>query len=224
MIKKTTFGRASCRRLLPAAVLPLLLAACGYSHPNETLYDWNLERDPGAGEAHHAAVARSDYLAKPAAHDQNFAYVPPAKLHDDVSVSTLAAPAIDASFEWPVQGRILSAFGNKSNGEQNDGINIASDYGIPIHAAAAGTVTYAGNELKGYGNLVLIKHDDGYVTAYAHAENLVVTRGEVVKQGQVIGYVGDSGGVPEPQLHFEIRRGKIPLDPLTMLRSQSARS
>ena len=208
--------------ILAAVGVALMLAGCGYSRPDSTLYDWNLKSDQGAGD--HPTISRADRESEADSRDRSAAYVPMSKHHDDVAVSALPAPASAIAFAWPVQGRILSAFGARSNGEQNDGVNIASDYGIPIHAAAAGTVTYAGNELKGYGNLVLIRHDDGYVTAYAHAQNLVVTRGEAVKQGQVIGYVGDTGGVPEPQLHFEIRRGKVPVDPLILLGSQSARS
>lgn len=212
-------ARASLRLLMVA--LPLALAACGYSQPRDTLYDWNLDRDPGAAEGQVGAPPRQIAATHEA---EPVSYLPVEKRREDVTVASLPAPTHAESFEWPLQGRIISAFGAKMNGERNDGINIASDYGIPIHAAAAGTVTYAGNELKGYGNLVLIKHDDGYVTAYAHAENLVVNRGEIVRAGQVIGYVGDTGGVPAPQLHFEIRRGKVPVDPLTLLSSQNARS
>ena len=113
--------------------------------------------------------------------------------------------------------RILSDFGTEANGERNDGINIAAAYGTPIHAAAGGTVTYAGNDLKSYGNLVLIRHDDGYVTAYAHAQNIVVARGDTVSRGQVIGYAGDTGDVTSPQLHFEIRQGSKPVDPAPYL-------
>lgn len=168
---------------------------------------------PGASAAPRSLEQHSDASYGPEQHT-DFSYAPE---HADISSS---APPDE--FAWPLQGHVISAFGTKSNGEQNDGINIASDYGIPIHAAAGGTVTYAGDELKGYGNLVLIRHDDGYVTAYAHAQTLSVRRGEVVTRGQVIGYVGDTGGVGEPQLHFEIRRGKTPVDPLTLLGAQSA--
>ena len=123
----------------------------------------------------------------------------------------------DQRFVWPVNGRIISNFGTTSDGERNDGINIAATLGEPIRAAATGTVSYAGNELRGYGNLVLIRHDDGYVTAYAHAESITVTRGDRVLKGQVIGYAGDTGDVVRPQLHFEIRRGIEPVDPAPLL-------
>lgn len=125
------------------------------------------------------------------------------------------------AFAWPVEGRIISAFGTSASGQRNDGINIAADLGAPIHAAAAGIVTYSGNELKGYGNLVLIRHDDGYVTAYAHAESITVTRGQRVVKGQVIGYAGDTGDVKTPQLHFEIRKGVQPVDPKPLLMAAS---
>jgi murein DD-endopeptidase MepM/ murein hydrolase activator NlpD len=131
----------------------------------------------------------------------------------------LGAPATDARshFIWPVEGRIISPFGNAGNGERNDGINIAAATGTPIHAAAAGTVRYAGNELKAYGNLVLIQHEDGYVTAYAHAESLSVSAGDHVDKGQVIGLAGATGEVNRPQLHFEIRKGVKPVNPKPLL-------
>jgi murein DD-endopeptidase MepM/ murein hydrolase activator NlpD len=116
-------------------------------------------------------------------------------------------------FRWPVQGRIISAFGPKPNGQHNDGINLAVPEGTPIKAAEDGVVAYAGNELKGYGNLVLIRHSDGWVTAYAHNSQLLVRRGDTVKRGQVIARAGQTGGVQVPQLHFEIRKGSTPVDP-----------
>ena len=128
----------------------------------------------------------------------------------------------DGHFVWPLTGRIISTFGSVGNGERNDGINIAAKMGEPIHAAAGGTVTYAGNELKGYGNLILIRHDDGYVTAYAHAQSIGVNRGDRVEKGQVIGLAGATGDVDSPQLHFEIRRGVEPVDPKPLLMADRA--
>ena len=125
--------------------------------------------------------------------------------------------ASTAEFEWPVQGKIIARFGKDDDGERNDGINIAAELGTPIHAAAAGTVTYAGNELKSYGNLVLIKHENGYVTAYAHAERITVSRGDHVDRGDVIGYAGQTGDVTSPQVHFEVRQGVKPIDPRPLL-------
>jgi murein DD-endopeptidase MepM/ murein hydrolase activator NlpD len=99
----------------------------------------------------------------------------------------------------------------------NDGVNISADRGTTIRAAQAGTVAYAGNELRGYGNLVLIRHEDGWVTAYAHADTIMVQRGQQVQAGQPIATVGDSGNVSTPQLHFEIRQGSDAIDPMTRL-------
>jgi murein DD-endopeptidase MepM/ murein hydrolase activator NlpD len=127
-----------------------------------------------------------------------------------------------AAFAWPINGRVIADFGATSNGGHNDGINIAAPEGTPIHAAAAGTVSYAGNELKGYGNLVLIRHDNGFVTAYAHAERMLVARGDTVTKGQVIGYTGATGDVTSPQLHFEIRQGIKPLNPRVLLANNTA--
>ena len=123
------------------------------------------------------------------------------------------------SFRWPVHGRVIAGFGTQPNGVQNDGINLAVPEGTPIKAADAGVVAYAGNELKGYGNLVLIRHADGYVSAYANASALLVKRGDLVKRGQVIARAGQTGNVTSPQLHFEIRKGSTPVDPTKYLGS-----
>ena len=121
------------------------------------------------------------------------------------------------SFRWPAKGRIIAAFGPKTNGQTNDGINIALPEGTAVKAAEDGVVAYAGNELKGYGNLVLIRHADGYVTAYAHAKELLVKRGDPIKRGQTIARSGQTGNVDAPQLHFEIRKGPAPIDPMPQL-------
>jgi murein DD-endopeptidase MepM/ murein hydrolase activator NlpD len=117
------------------------------------------------------------------------------------------------SFRWPVRGRVIASFGPTPNGLQNDGINLAVPEGTPVKAAEDGVVAYAGNELKGYGNLVLVRHSNGFVTAYAHASDILVKRGETVKRGQVIAHSGQTGNVTSPQLHFEIRKGSTPVDP-----------
>jgi murein DD-endopeptidase MepM/ murein hydrolase activator NlpD len=127
-----------------------------------------------------------------------------------------------AGMRWPVRGKIISGFGPKANGLKNEGINIAVPEGTSIRAAASGVVAYAGNELKGYGNLVLIRHDDGYVTAYAHAKELFVKRGDTVKRGDVIAKAGQTGSVSSPQLHFEVRKGATALDPMKFLSSATA--
>ncbi|HVZ13811.1 MAG TPA: LysM peptidoglycan-binding domain-containing M23 family metallopeptidase [Bauldia sp.] len=128
------------------------------------------------------------------------------------------APSADGtSFRWPVRGRIIAGFGTKPNGEKNDGINLAVPAGTSVKAVEAGTVIYAGNELAGYGNLVLIRHADGWVSAYAHNQDLLVKRGDVVKRGQIIAHAGMTGSVTSPQVHFELRKGAKPVNPLDYL-------
>lgn len=127
-----------------------------------------------------------------------------------------------STFAWPVSGKIVSRFGGKADGSRNDGINIAAPRGAPVKAAENGVVVYSGNELKGFGNLLLIKHADGWMTAYAHNELLTVKKGETVRRGQTIGRVGTSGNVSAPQLHFEIRRGSKAVDPIKHLSRQMA--
>ena len=121
------------------------------------------------------------------------------------------------TFRWPVRGKVITSYGAKTNGKANDGINLAVPEGTPVKAAEDGVVAYSGNELKGYGNLVLVRHANGYVTAYAHASELLVKRGDTIKRGQVIAKSGQSGEVGSPQLHFEIRKGSNPVDPLQFL-------
>lgn len=121
------------------------------------------------------------------------------------------------SFRWPVRGRVIAGYGAKTNGKQNDGINVAVPEGTPVKAAEDGVVAYSGNELKGYGNLILVRHSNGYVTAYAHASELMVKRGDTIKRGQIIAKSGQTGEVGSPQLHFEIRKGSASVDPLQFL-------
>ena len=130
------------------------------------------------------------------------------------------APAVlphGAHFSWPLNGRILAGYGTGSDGSRNDGISIAAPRGAPISAIEAGTVAYAGNELRGYGNLILIKHVDGWISAYGHCDELLVKKGDQVHRGSVIAKVGATGNVNEPQLYFELRRGKQPVDPREFL-------
>lgn len=128
-----------------------------------------------------------------------------------------------SSFLWPVKGEVVQEFGPlPGKGQHNDGINIAAARGTPVRAAENGVVAYVGNELKGFGNLLLVKHADGWVTAYAHNEHLMVRKGETVKRGQTIATVGASGGVQSPQLHFEIRRGTEAVNPVDLLRDAVA--
>ena len=122
-----------------------------------------------------------------------------------------------SQFLWPVRGKIISNFGAKRGGLKNDGINIAAPRGTKVLAAENGVVAYAGNELRGFGNLLLIKHADGWVSAYAHNEAIVVRRGQRVRRGQAIARVGSTGSVSEPQLHFELRKGSRALNPADLL-------
>ena len=140
---------------------------------------------------------------------------------EDIKVESpvKAAEATGAlpTFRWPVRGKVITSYGAKTNGKANDGINLAVPEGTPVKAAEDGVVAYSGNELKGYGNLVLVRHSNGYVTAYAHASELLVKRGDAIKRGQIIAKSGQSGEVGSPQLHFEIRKGSSPVDPLQFL-------
>jgi len=122
-----------------------------------------------------------------------------------------------SKLRWPARGRIISGFGKRNDGTHNDGINVAVPLGTNIHAADGGMVAYAGDELKGYGNLVLIRHDNGWVTAYAHAEKLLVKRGDRIRRGDVIAKAGKTGEVSQPQLHFEVRQGQKPVDPIPFM-------
>ena len=122
------------------------------------------------------------------------------------------------TFDWPIRGAVLSSFGRKPDGGRNDGINIEARQGDSVRAAAAGQVVYAGSELAGYGQLVLLRHTGGFVTAYAHNSRLLVREGDQVSQGQVIAEAGSSGSVDRPQVHFEIRNGVNPVDPMSYLR------
>jgi murein DD-endopeptidase MepM/ murein hydrolase activator NlpD len=163
---------------------------------------------------------------KPVAGQKVASLEPTASAHLSTPVSDAQAEVKDAqpsitgaipSFRWPVRGRVIAGFGPKPNGQQNDGINLAVPEGTSVKAAEDGVVAYAGNELKGYGNLLLVRHSNGYVTAYAHASELKVKRGEQVKRGQIIALAGQSGQVTSPQLHFEIRKGSTPVDPTQFL-------
>jgi len=131
-------------------------------------------------------------------------------------------PPASGGFVWPVKGKVVSAFGAKTKGLHNDGINIAARRGTPVRAAENGVVAYAGNELRGFGNMLLIKHAGGWITAYAHNEELLVKRGDKVRRGQIVARVGSSGSVTKPQLHFELRKGKQAVDPRKYLKRGSA--
>jgi murein DD-endopeptidase MepM/ murein hydrolase activator NlpD len=172
--------------------------------------------------------------AKPAAKEEiadTSADVPAEQVAEDVPakkplvlkpVAEAPADAGALAMRWPVKGKVISGYGAKPNGLKNEGINIAVPEGTSVRAAEGGVVAYAGNELKGYGNLVLIRHAGGYVTAYAHASELMVKRGDTVKRGDVIAKAGQTGAVQSPQLHFEVRKGASALDPYKYLSTSTA--
>ena len=124
-----------------------------------------------------------------------------------------AAVAQSGKLRWPVKGRVVQGFGARADGSHNDGVDISVPAGTDVLAAEGGVVAYAGNEVKTYGNLVLIRHDNGWVTAYAYNEKLLVQRGDRVKRGQAIAKAGKSGVADQPQVHFEVRVGSKPVDP-----------
>lgn len=126
-------------------------------------------------------------------------------------------PNKNFKFMWPVKGKLISKYGKSSDGFFNDGININSKLNQKVGASNDGVVIYSGNEIPGYGNLILIKHSQNWITAYAHLGKVSVEKGDKVKKGQIIGLVGKTGNVRKPQLHFEIRKGKEAVNPLKYL-------
>ena len=160
-------------------------------------------------------ASRSTRAAPPAVRPA--ASPPPVKARKRVRTVGAPPPRAGRKFRWPVRGRIIVAFGPRGGGLHNDGINISARTGTAVRAAENGVVAYAGNELQGFGNLLLIKHAGGWMTAYAHVGKLLVSRGQRVQRGETIARVGRTGDVSRPQLHFEIRRGDRPVNPVRFL-------
>ena len=134
------------------------------------------------------------------------------------ATTAVAPPAkLVGGFSWPVQGRVVSTFGSVGDGKRNDGIQIATPIGTPIAAAADGVVAYVGTGIPALGGLVILKHGDGWVTVYGNASKLLVRRGQSIERGQRIALSGDSGSVREPGVHFEVRKGRDPVNPLGKL-------
>ncbi|HEY0266923.1 MAG TPA: M23 family metallopeptidase [Rhizomicrobium sp.] len=223
------------RKILVLAVIAPLAAGCMPDSPR-TAFDWDVNT---RATARPARVAAAPAGGKVYTYEESSARPTPRPAPNYVTkdvtpyaavtsrplapvTSNVASNAAAPAFAWPVSGRVISDFGAAANGGKNDGINIATAMGAPIHASASGTVTYAGDELKNYGNLVLVKHAGGYTTAYAHADRIVVSRGDFVARGQVIGYSGQTGDVTSPQLHFEIRSATTPVNPRAYLSSTTA--
>ncbi len=139
----------------------------------------------------------------------------------DASPSITATKQASTKLLWPVKGKVIDGFGRRRDGTHNDGVNVAVPVGTPVYAAEAGVVAYAGSELKGYGNLILVRHDNGWVTAYAHNESILVKRGDKVARGQPIAKAGKTGQVDQPQVHFELRKGSKPVDPVPYLAARN---
>jgi murein DD-endopeptidase MepM/ murein hydrolase activator NlpD len=192
-----------------ALAAPVAAAPVGAAPVAGTLQPVAAAPAPATRMAAIAAPAQSARLAQATANVEE----KPAETSAKAAETTSALP----TFRWPVRGKVVTTYGAKTNGKSNDGINLAVPEGTPVKAAEDGVVAYSGNELKGYGNLVLVRHSNGYVTAYAHASELLVKRGDTIKRGQVIAKSGQSGEVASPQLHFEIRKGSSPVDPLQFL-------
>lgn len=136
-------------------------------------------------------------------------------------VALAPATPFDGSFAWPISGKVVRGYGTYGIGRRNDGIDIGTQLGAPIAAAADGVVVYAGRGIAAYGGLILIRHNESWTTAYGHAGELLVTRGEAVRRGQIIARAGESNLTDRPALHFEIRKGARPVDPTTLLPSRS---
>jgi murein DD-endopeptidase MepM/ murein hydrolase activator NlpD len=168
------------------------------------------------------AAQRQPAVSQPAQPQQQAAVQAPQPVQNMQQSAQIESTNTATPFRWPVKGRVISKFGSKPNNTKNEGINIAVPEGTAVRASEAGVVAYAGNELKGYGNLVLIRHQNGWVTAYAHNRDLLVKRGDAVRRGDVIAKAGKTGSVTSPQVHFEIRQGATPVDPMKYLTSQTA--
>jgi murein DD-endopeptidase MepM/ murein hydrolase activator NlpD len=134
-----------------------------------------------------------------------------------VGVDPVKAAEAAPSFHWPARGQVIAGYGPKADGQRNNGIDIAVPENTPIKAADDGVVIYSGNELKSFGNLLLVRHSNNYITAYAHAKELRVKRGDTIKSGEIIGMSGQSGNTATPEIHFEIRKGSTPVDPMQFL-------
>ncbi|WP_170921242.1 M23 family metallopeptidase [Enhydrobacter aerosaccus] len=199
---------------IPGAKVVLATAETQAVAPNQPsgVKRETLAPPPGQTEASRSEASRSEAprsAAPTPEPGQPTPLSPPAK------EKAAAAPR----FEWPVHGKVVVPYGNR-DGQKSDGIDIQADKDAPVHAADSGTVVYAGNEVRGMGNLLLVSHPGGYITAYGYNDSLLVKKGETVKKGQVIAKVGATGNAPDPRLHFEVRRGNKTIDPATVLPGQ----
>jgi murein DD-endopeptidase MepM/ murein hydrolase activator NlpD len=184
---------------------------------------------PAVADAAGVRKVKTTTISAPGAGDttQSTAKTSPAPTQQDVSSSAQLPhpePLSGANFRWPVKGRIISGFGTKPDGGHNDGVNISVPQGTPVKAAENGVVAYSGSELKGYGNLVLVRHANNWVSAYANNDELLVKRGDKVGRGQVIAKAGTTGSVSQPQVHFELSKGSRPVDPTKYMSSMAAQA
>lgn len=215
------------------------LAKLNRIRPPYRIYVGQVLTVPGQGPSRQAAAARPEPprlnvvpAPRPASEPQ-LAVAPPAteEVQDEAgreatrrAAEMQPAPLSGDGFLWPVAGEVLDGFGDKPNGMRNDGINIGAASGTPVRAAEHGVVVYAGGTIPGFGNMLLIRHADGFTTAYAHNERLLVAVGDRVRRGQTIATVGASGDVTAPQLHFELRLGAKAVDPARHLVDREAGS
>ena len=180
----------------------MMVATNNLDSPNRIRVGQKL-RLPGYGEAQQIASAEAAQTRSSSAAAAN--------------APTPAQVRAAARFAWPLEGRLLSSYGPKAGGRHNDGINIVANTGDTVRAAADGVVAYASDELESFGWLVLVNHGDGWVTAYGHNSELLVKRGDQVRQGEPLARAGASGDVDRPQLHFQVRRGREAINPISVL-------
>ena len=181
----------------------------GGQQPNEPITTASISKPKAAPVVAPAVAAKPApaSVPKPVAEPKTVASAPAV-----TEVAPIKAQPADGKFRWPVSGTVITDFA-----ESRSGINIAAQEGTAVRAADSGTVIYTGSAVQGYGNLVLIKHANGYVSAYAHLKDITVTKGLEVNRGEAIGTTGMTGGVSRPQLHFELRKGATPVDPTPLL-------
>lgn len=176
-----------------------------------TIHAGDVLRLPSSGRALQTQKASASRSSAGGA-SKSSGRVPKSRL-EKITKRTPERASKSGKFLRPVHGKLVSGYGPKKDGLHNDGINIAAPRGAPVRAAENGVVVYAGSQLKGSGNLVLVRHKDRYMTAYAHMDKILIKQGETIKRGQTLGTVGSSGNVGQPQLHFEIRRGTQAMNP-----------
>jgi murein DD-endopeptidase MepM/ murein hydrolase activator NlpD len=155
-------------------------------------------------------IANSSSFSKKARYKSNTIYRKPQK--------TSTRHTSTDNFIWPIKGKIISTFGHKSGGLYNDGINIQAQNNDPVKVVKDGVVAYVGNELRGYGNLIIVKHSGNWISAYAHLNKLKVKQGDKVTKGNIIATIGSTGNVDHPQLYFGIRKGREAVNPEKHLR------